>query len=292
MKKLEGLYPALITPFDKEGKVNTTVLQKLVASLMKKGANGFYVCGSTAESYLLSVDERKKVLEAVKEVTGYKVDVIANIGMFSTEHGIYLAKHAQNVGVSAISSVPPFYFPFKMEEYIQYYNDLANAVDVPVIVYNIPAMSSVNFTTRDLEILFKNKSIIGVKHTSYDLFQLQQILEMYPEKSIFIGHDEIFLSALSVGVKAGIGSTYNIMFEKFMEINQLFQQHKMEEALKVQNEINNIVVALSRVGVFKGVKAILEMQGFDCGICRKPFLPLTKEQIQYLRTVAEENGIL
>ncbi|WP_343249867.1 dihydrodipicolinate synthase family protein [Diplocloster hominis] len=133
--------------------------------------------------------------------------------------------------MSAISSVPPFYFSFNMEEYIRYYEDLADAVDVPVLIYNIPAMSGIHFSKTDLERLLSNEKIIGIKHTSYDLFQLQQIIEEYPDKSVFIGHDELYLSALAVGVRAGIGSTFNIMAEKFLRMNKLFDEKRLEEAL-------------------------------------------------------------
>lgn len=292
MKKFEGLYTALVTPFDQDGKINADAIQKLVDKNLKQGVNGFYVSGSTGESYLLSMEERKYLLETVSEAVDKKADIIVNIGMFATEHSIELAQHAEKKQVSAISSVPPFYFPFNMKEYISYYKDLADAISLPVIVYNIPAMSSISFSLDDIEKLFEHEGIAGIKHTSYDLFQLQQMVQHYPEKSIFIGHDEIYLSALAAGVKAGIGSTYNIMANKFVKIKQCFENKQMEEALKIQNEVNEIVQVLCKVGVFKGVKAILKMQGIDCGVCRKPFLPLNTEELCELKTVAERNGIL
>lgn len=292
MKKFRGLYPALITPFREDGKIHARTVQRLVEDNLAKGVDGFYVSGSTGESYLLSVEERKYLLEAVKEAAGGQADVIVNIGMFATEHSLELARHAGSRGASAISSVPPFYFPFNKEEYRTYYNDLAKGVDVPVIVYNIPAMSSVHFTTEELEQLLENENIAGIKHTSYDTFQLQRLVADYPKKSIFIGHDEIYLSALAVGVEAGIGTTYNIMAEKFLQINHLFEEHRMAEALKVQNEINEVITALLKVGIFKGVKEILRLQGYDCGECRKPFLPLSGEQKRYLRGTAERYHLI
>lgn len=287
----EGIYPALVTPFHTDGTIDTDTLQKLVKRNLEKGVDGFYVSGSTGESYLLTMEERKKVLEAVMEAAEGK-KVIANIGMIATGQSIELARHAEKCGVDAISSVPPFYFPFTMEELVQYYTDLAESTGLPVIVYNIPAMSKVNFGIEDLDRMFQHEKIIGVKHTSYDLFQLQQIVSRHPDKNIFIGHDEIFLSALAVGVKAGIGSTYNIMAEKFIQMRELFGQGNLTEALKVQNEVNEIVSVLCKVGVFKGIKAILNMQGLDCGVCRKPFLELTDVQVAELEKVAERNGIL
>jgi len=292
MKKFKGIYTALVTPFGQDGRIDFSALQRLVESNLKVGVNGFYIAGSTGESFMLSVAERKYLLEAVMEAVNGRADVIVNVGMFATEHGIELARHAEKQQVSAISSVPPFYFSFKMDEYAQYYVDLADSVDLPVVVYNIPAMSAVKFTREDISRLLSDERIIGVKHTSYDLFDLQQIVNAFPDKSIFIGYDEVYLSAKVVGVEAGIGSTYNIMPEKFMKMNELIKENKMAQALEIQNEVNEVVAALVKVGVFKGIKEILKMQGLDCGECRKPFLPLTDEQKRYLAQVAEKNFII
>lgn len=292
MKKMTGIYPALVVPYDAEGNVDTDKIQLLVEKLQKQGVDGFYVSGSTGESYLLRMEERKKVLEAVKEAADPKRDIIANIGMLATEQSVELARHAQKVGVSAISAVPPFYFSFTMEEYYRYYEDLANSVDVPVLVYNIPAMSGVKFSMGDLERFLSNEKIIGFKHTTYDLFQLQRLIWLHPEKTMFIGHDELFLSALSVGVEAGIGSTYNIMADRFVQMIRLFKENKMEEALKIQGEVNGVVEALCKVGVFKGIKEILRMQGLDCADCRKPFQPLKAEEKDLMRRTAEEYRLI
>ncbi|MDO4275797.1 MAG: N-acetylneuraminate lyase [Eubacteriales bacterium] len=292
MKKFTGIYPALITPFDEKGRINPEMVKAVVDSCLAKGVSGFYVGGSTGESYLLSADERRFMLEQVVKAVDGRGAVIANIGVFATSQGIELAKHAESLGVSAVSSVPPFYFPFNMEEYVQYYNDLAGSVSVPVIIYNIPAMSGITFKTSDIQRFFANDKIIGMKHTSYDLFQLQRVLKEYPQKSIFCGHDELFLSAAAVGVQAGIGSTFNFMAEKFVKIQKLVSENKWTEAADIQDEANAVIEALCKVGVFKGIKAALKLQGFDCGECRKPFQPLKKEQISMLEKVLDENCCL
>ena len=292
MSTISGIYPALVTPFDEYGKLDTNRAQILVEKLQKNGVSGFYVGGSTGESYLLSVDERKKMLEAVVEACDPKLDVIANIGMLATEHSIELAKHAEKLNVKAISSVPPFYFPFNMDEYFQYYCDLADSVDVPVLVYNSPAMSGIQFSMDDLEQLLSNEKIMGLKHTSYDLFQLQRLIQRYPEKTMFVGHDELLLSALGIGAKAAIGSTFNIMPEKYIMLFDLYKKNKKEEAITVQGEVNAIIEVLCKVGIFKGIKEVLTLQGMDCGVCRKPFQPLTETQKALVKETAEKYRII
>lgn len=291
----KGIFPALVTPFDKEGRILRAAVEKLVEVNIKKGVSGFYVGGSTGESYLLSIEERKEMLEYAVGAVGGRVDLIANIGMISTEQTLELARHAEGLGVSAVSAVPPFYFPFTPEERIAYYHAIADAVSVPVIVYNIPALSGVQFSRTEVERLFAHEGIAGMKHTSFDLFFMQKMIEEYPEKTVFIGHDEIFLSAWAAGARAAIGSTFNFMADKFIKMAELAERGEYEKALKLQGQVNDVVTVLSEIGVFKGVKAALSLQGIDVGECRKPFLPLKEEEMQRLREVlkrSEVEGIL
>lgn len=278
MARFQGVFPALVTPFDQHGRVDDRAIEKLVAYNLEKGVAGFYVGGSTGESFMLSAEERMHVLEVVMAAVSGKAEVIANIGLFSTAQGIQLAAHADQLGVSAISSVPPFYYKFNMAEYAQYYSDILDAVSVPMLIYNVPAMSGVLFSEEDFARFFAHDRIIGVKYTSYDLFLMQRLIQQHPDKNVLIGHDEIYLSALAAGARALIGSTVGLMAEKYLEIERLYLAGKLEDALQIQGEVNQIVAVLVSIGVFKGVKAALEMRGIPCGECRKPFQPLNAEE--------------
>ena len=292
MTKYKGIFPALVTPYDEHGKIDVQVTKELVEHLIKQGVSGFYVGGSTGESYLLSFNERKQFLEMVIAAANHRVPVIASIGVVATEHAKELARHAASAGANAISAVPPIYFSFSKEEYIHYYEELALDTELPLIVYNIPAMSGVQFSKQDLERLLSNEKIIGIKHTSYDLFQLQQLIENHPDKNIFIGHDELSVSGLAVGAQAGIGSTFNIMADKFVKLYELFEDKKTAEALVIQGEVNRVVETLLKVGIFKGIKEVLRLQGFDCGECRRPFLPLLEEEKRMVYECALENHLI
>ncbi len=292
MDKMKGIYPALITPFCEDGSISQGAMEQLIERNLEKGVAGFYVGGSTGESYLLSMEERKDLIKRVTGIINGRAKVIANIGVFATCHGIEMAKAAESMGVDAVSAVPPFYFKFSAQELADYYNDIAQAVSVPMIIYNIPAMSGVSFSTQQIDKMFKNENIGGMKHTSYDLFQMERVIAKYPDKTIFIGHDEIFLSAFAAGAEAAIGSTFNFMAEKFIKIAELHKSGRQQEALAVQDEANRILEVLTEIGVFKGIKEALKMQGISCGVCRKPFRPLEEEQTTRLRNIMEETGCL
>jgi N-acetylneuraminate lyase len=292
MNTISGIFPALATPFNDDGKINGKAIEQIVNINLEKGVSGFYVGGSTAESFLLSPEERKYALETTVKAVHGRAKVIANIGFFSTGQGIDLAKHADKLGVDAISSVPPFYFKYTLNEYFNYYKDILDTVSVPMIIYNVPAMSGIIFAENDFVKFFEDERIIGVKYTSYDLYLMQKLVAQYPEKIFFIGHDEIFLSALAAGAKAAIGSTMCFMAEKYIQIQQHFGNQNMTEALKIQSEVNRVIGVLIKIGIFKGVKAALDLQGIHCGQCRKPFQPLDIEELHILKDILTQTGVI
>lgn len=285
----QGIYPALLTPFDQDGKINKPALRQLVDLNLEKGVNGFYVCGSTAEAFFLSKEERKEILETVTEHVNGRCTIIAHIGHIDTATAVDLARHAKENGADAMSSVAPFYYNFNFGEIKNYYFDIVNAVDLPMILYNIPAFSKVSLTVDNIAEFFDDPRFVALKNTSSDFFLLERLTNRYPDKIYFNGYDEMFLSGLAMGCHGAIGSTFNFMAEKFIAIQKLFKENRMQEALAEQHRANNIISALVKVGVMAGEKAMLCQMGIDFGTARSPFRPLTEDEIQYLSRVYAEN---
>lgn len=277
-QKFKGIFPALLTPFDENDNVNTKVLEEITEYNIKKGVDGFYVGGSTAEAFLLTEEERIQVMETVSKVAKGRVTLIAHIGCISTAQAIRLAKIAKELGYDAISSVSPFYYKFSFAEIKKYYFDIVDAVDLPMLIYNFPAFSGVNLTVDNINEFLSDERFLGVKHTSSDYFALEQFKSAYPDKVVYNGFDEMFMAGLAMGADGAVGSTFNLMAEKFIKIRNLFAENKVEEARAVQNEANVIIRALCKVGVMQGEKAVMDALGFDMGPARAPFGPLTEEQ--------------
>ena len=273
----KGIYTALLTPFDKNDKINRTELEKLIRHNLKMGVKGFYVCGSTGEAFLLTTDERKEVMRIVKE-TAPDATLIAHIGSVDEREATELALYAETLGYNAISSVTPFYYKFSFNEIKNYYLRLANATSLPMLVYYIPAFSGVNMGVGEISQFLNNEKFLGVKFTSNDFFTLEQCKTNFPHKIVFNGYDEMFLSGLSMGADGGIGSTYNFLADKFVKIRQLFEQNKIAQAQQLQREVNRIIVILCNIGVMQAEKEVLNQLGLDFGICRKPFGEVTAEQ--------------
>ena len=274
---MEGIFTALLTPFDSNNKINENALAQLIRSNVDMGVQGFYVGGSTAEAFLLTTDERKAVMDICKAVAPDR-KLIAHIGSVSEDQAMELSFHAQKLGYDAISSVAPFYYKFTFEEIKQYYFRLAQASQMPMIVYHFPAFSGVNMGMKEIAAFLEKDEFIGIKFTSNDFFTREQIRANFPEKLIYNGYDEMFLAGLSMGANGGIGSTYNFMADKFVEIQKLFRENRIPEAQKIQQEANRIITILCQIGVMQAEKEVLNQLGLPFGVCRKPFGEPTAEQ--------------
>ncbi len=287
MKKYEGIFPAIITPIDENEEINEKALEQVIEKTLKQGVSGFYVSGSTGESFLLRDEQRVQLIKAVCSIVNGRCDVIANIGTFSTKSTIKMAEAVAGCGISAVSAVPPFYFSYSKEEILQYYRDLARATGMPVLIYNIPKMSGVSFGTEELLNFLKTDGIMGVKQTTMDLMQTETLVRKCEDRVIFNGHDEIWLPALSVGVRASIGSTFSIMGDVCVGIKKAFDAGKMELARFLQGRCNEMIKVLLDIGIFPAIKGVLKLQGIDCGNCIKPFQPLKKEDYETLEKAME-----
>ena len=289
MKDLRGIYPALPTPMSGDGAVNYAALKDLVDFVIGQGVDGVYIGGSTAESFLLTEDERKKIAETVLAHAAGRVKAIVHTGAGGTDAALRLSKHAKANGADAISSVPPIYFKYTTDEVIAYYLELIESSDMPLVVYNIPAFTGINMTQGPVAELFKHPRVVALKHTNTNMYELERVLAHNPSLIALNGYDEAFLSGLSMGASGMIGSTVNFMARKFIALRDAFQAGRNEEAFRLQREANEIIETLVEVGVFNAVKYALTLRGVDCGNCRGPFKPLTDEGKARVKAVLEKH---
>ena len=269
-EKFKGIFTALLTPFDANNKVNEKELEKLVKFNVEMGVKGFYVGGSTAEAFLLTTDERKQIMEVVKACAPEHT-LIAHVGSISEDEAIELGKHAKKLSYDVVSSVAPFYYKFSFEEIKNYYFRVAEASELPMLVYHFPAFSGVNMGIKEMSSFLSDDKFIGIKYTSNDFFTLEQCKANFPDKIVYNGFDEMFMAGLSMGADGGIGSTYNFMANKFVKIQELFRNNEIAEAQKIQKEANRIITILCKIGVMQAEKEVLNQLGIDFGHCRRPF---------------------
>ncbi len=285
---MKGIFTALLTPFNPDCTINEKSLCRLVEFNLQRGVHGFYVGGSTGESMLMTSQERKRVFEIVKSASGSAVPLIAHVGAISTAEAIGMAKRAEELGYDAISAVAPFYYGFTGNEIKGYYTDIVSSVSLPMFIYNFPASGGVAFTPSFAKEMFKDARFVGIKHTSGNLYDLQQFKQVIGRDiTVFNGYDEICLGGLSMGADGAIGSTYNFMGSKFVALYNAFLSGEIEKAQQLQREANEIIAQMIKYGVFSCEKAVLTHMGIDMGKCRSPFLPISPEGDAAMKKIAE-----
>ncbi|WP_404454983.1 N-acetylneuraminate lyase [Virgibacillus necropolis] len=286
---MRGIFTALMTSFTENGEINEEGLREIVRhNLDQCQVDGLYVNGSTGENFMISTQEKKQIFKIVKDEVGEKAKLIAQIGSINIKEAIELANYATDLGYDAISAVTPFYYQFDFDEIYDYYNTIINSVDNKMIIYSIPALTGVNINLEQFGKLFENEKIIGVKFTAPDFFLLERIRHRFPNKIIYSGFDEMFLSAAVLNVDGAIGSTFNINGQRAKQIFQLAQNGKIEEARAIQKTTNDLISEVLDNGLYQTLKGILQYKGVDAGYCRKPLKSLTDNQKKKAEEIAEE----
>lgn len=281
LSKLRGVFCALNAIYDENDNIDTDKMKQLVKVYKDRGVKGVYACGSTGEGFLLSMDERKKVVEAVKEAAGDDFTVIVHVGCASTKESIELAKHCEKVGVDAVSAVPCVYYHLPEESVIMHWQAIVDATNLPFIIYNIPQLTGFNLSPELLGELSKNEKIVGVKNSAEPVYLMERYRQAAGEDFvIFNGSDEQFVGGRLMGADSGIGGTYGCMPELFVELDRLVNNNEIEKAKALQFKINECIFALlSCKSLYGAAKQVMSLRfGIDCGQPRSPFLPVTEEE--------------
>lgn len=274
MKTFKGVYAALMTPFKENGEIDFDALKLLAAHCIDSGLTGLYVGGSTGEGFLLTEEERMDVFRAVGAQMAGQCKLFAHVGAISTDSAIRMAQVAQQSGFDAVSAVAPFYYSFPLEAIKTYYSDIMHATDLPMLMYNFPNAGGFNGMLDVVNDFIEDEKLLGIKHTSQNLFELEMFKHLSRELTVFNGFDEMLVAGLSMGADGGIGSTYNFMPKIILDIYNSFSAGDIHAAQAAQDKANRIIEAMIPFGVFQMEKEILKNLGIPVGACRKPFLPL------------------
>lgn len=273
-----GIYPALMSTFGKDGSFDFTALARLVGRLAGKGVRGFYIGGSSSELFALSIDERKRIMEVVRDGAGSRCAVIAHVGAMSAADAKDLALHAKQTGCDAVSAIPPFYGKYSWEETAAYYRSLRDASGLPMFLYNIPAFTGVSLSVRGYREMAAGGGIAGVKHTSYNLFEMERLKAANPDGIVLAGYDETVCGALAMGAEGVIGTAVNVFPEYFLRIDKYVRTNNLAAARATQSAMNALLEVFMEIGYFPSAKHLLRFTGIDAGDCRPPVLPITREQ--------------
>ena len=276
---INGVIPAMITSFNKDESINKEGIRKTINYLISEKINGLYITGSTGETFLMSQDEKKQVIEIIVEEVNGRVPVIAHIGSIGTKITTELGQYAEKIGVDALSALPPFYYGFSNDEIFNYYKDISNTTNLPITIYNISHAHLMDLDM--LKRLAAIKNVKGVKYTAPTHFNFNKIKKEVGENfKIYSGMDEMSLSGLISGADGIIGSFYNLMPEMFVDIYAKVKEGNINAAKKIQEKINIIILyALGKSG-YPFIKMGLNWLGIDSGYVRKPFTTFIDREIE------------
>ncbi len=287
---LKGIFIAFYACFDKENNISKETTKKLARFYADKGVKGLYVGGSSGEGFLLTVDERKQMLEAVMEEVGQELKIIVHVGAAATRDSIELSKHAEKVGAYALSAVPSVYYGLPERSIELHWKNIMDSADLPFIIYNIPQTTGYSLSNNLLKKMLTYPKVVGIKNSSMSTFDIQRFKAIGGEDLlVFNGPDEQYISGRIMGADSGIGGTYGVMPELFLKAEKYFSSGNIKKAQELQFVINDIIVdLLSFPSLYGAAKEIVKMRGIDIGTTRLPLEPVDEQDMPKIKALYEK----
>lgn len=293
MKKLPftGSGVAIITPFD-GNKTDYDALGELIEWHVASGTDAIIVCGTTGEASTMPDEEHLAAIEyTVKKAAG-RITVIAGTGSNDTAHAVELSKKAEELGADALLQVTPYYNKATQKGLIAHFSAVANAVKIPIILYNIPSRTGVSIAIDTLKELAKLDNIVAVKEASGNISYTAKLAAEVPELYIYSGNDDMILPVLSLGGKGVISVLANVMPKETHDMCAAYFNGDAATATKMQLEylelINNLFIEVNPIPV----KTALNLMGKKVGNLRLPLTPMDEGNLEKLKASMHKEGLI
>jgi 4-hydroxy-tetrahydrodipicolinate synthase len=288
-----GAFVAIVTPF-KDGRVDETALRDLVEFQIANGSHGIVPCGTTGESATLAFEEHERVVEVVLEQVNGRVPVVAGTGSNNTAEAIRLTKHAKECGANGALMISPYYNKPTQEGLYRHFKAVAESVDIPIIVYNIPGRTAVNIEPETLARLAEIPNIVGVKEATGSMKQITDIIRLCGEDfTVLSGEDYITFPLLAVGGKGVISVVSNVAPKDMADLCTLYLEGKVREARDLYYRVLPLCHALFYETNPAPVKAALKMMGkIASDEVRLPLVPMQPANRERLKKVIEDYGLI
>lgn len=290
---VEGIIPAMVTPLDRNEEIDEAGIRGIINYLIDSGVHGIFVCGSQGESYALTDDEKKRVIEiSVDEVNG-RVPVYAGTGAVTTKMTIELSRYAVDVGADAVTIVTPYFIKPSQDELYMHYKRIAESVDSPILIYNNPGRTNVNLEAETVKKLAEIDNIVGIKDSSGDLtLTAQYIMKCPDEFAVLAGRDSLILATLLYGGKGAVAATANVAPRLVVGIYESFIKGDLEKARELQFKILPLRLAFN-LGTFPVVvKEAMNIMKKPSGPAKSPVSPLPEEKKRKLKLLLEELNLI
>jgi 4-hydroxy-tetrahydrodipicolinate synthase len=282
----KGCYVAIATPFGKDGTVDEDGLRKNVEFLIQRGVSGVAPCGTTGESATLSWEEHNHVVDIAISQSNGRCQIIAGAGSNNTSESIQAAGHAREVGADAILCITPYYNKPTQEGLYQHYRAIAQSVDIPIVVYNVPGRTGVNLAPETLERLCEFETVAAVKEASGDVLQASEIHRRCGDRlAILSGDDALTLPMLACGGSGVISVVANIVPERMIAMIDAFCSGKQDEARELHEQLLPLSQAMFIETNPIPIKTAMNHIGLSAGSLRLPLVEMQPDNKEKLISV-------
>ena len=288
-----GAFTALVTPF-KNGQVDYAALEALIESQIARGIDGLVPCGTTGESPTLTEKEHGEVIAFTVKTARKRVPVMAGTGSNSTAEAIHYTRHAKEVGADAVLLVCPYYNKPNQRGLTAHFTAIADAVEIPQVLYNIPGRSVINMNPETVAELSRHRNIVGIKEASANLDQMIRIKALCgPDFDLLSGDDPITLPILSIGGVGVISVISNLLPQETSRMVHSYLEGKTEEARELAMKYYDLTKAVMSADVNPvGIKTALALRGQIQEEFRLPLVPMAPEAKESLRKQLDKQGLL
>jgi len=293
--RIRGVIPPLTTPFTETGEVYEEGLRRLLEFQIKNGIHGVFLCGTYGSGPLMSLEQRKQVVEIAVDQIGKRIVVITHVGSASTAEALELAKHSESLGVDAVAAVPPYYYRHDEGTVLEYFRELINAVSIPVYAYNNPKTSGFTITSSILAKL-ADIGLKGLKDSGFNLVEFTHFIIRLRNRKDFnfiIGTEALLLPAMMFGANGCISGLANVFPELVVELYEATLKKDYERAAELQLKVNKARMLLHIAkSTNAACYAMLKERGIDVGVPKRPVLPVTDEELRQMKKAFAEIGLL
>ncbi len=277
ISRLHGVFAPIPSNTDDKDNFLEAEFATNIERLLKEGIHGLYVCGGTGDALLMRVDERKRAAEIAKSLTDkYGRELILHVGGGTLRDAIELAKHGESIGVTALSSLPPM--GYSQPQIVDFYQQLAAETSLPILVYNIPGMTHITPTTKEIKELLKIPNVVGLKISAWNIFQIRELITADPNTVIFNGFDEMVGLGMMCGAQGTIGTWINLFPNTYMALYGAVQKKDFNLAVELHNRFTAFLSkAWELYGPVEVFEELFRQAGYGDRCFRRPHADLPEE---------------
>ena len=284
---------AIITPFNEDGSINYERLGEMIDYQIENGTDAIIICGTTGEASTMSDEEHLECIRFAVKKAAKRVPVIAGTGSNDTAYAIKLSKEAEEIGADGLLLVTPYYNKTTQRGLIAHFTAIADAVNIPIILYNIPGRTGMSIEISTAKVLAKHKNIVAVKEASGNIgYTAKLIAACGDDLDVYSGNDDMIVPIMSLGGKGVISVLSHVLPKETHLMAQYCLENNFAEASKLQIKyldlINNLFVDVNPIPV----KEAMNLIGVNVGGCRMPLYPMSDENREKLKASLAKHGLI